>query len=291
MTGARLTIAIPLHGGERWIEGICDTVSNAPPWSRIVISDASHLDDAAGKLEDRYRSDPRVMVRTRPDKLHWTQHTDLLLREADTEYFCWMPQDDLIEPDDYFESLVSSLDRNPDRALAFPTVYRKATIGRLRRRPIGEVAYREPPFLLGEEDAPKEAVRMLREWNMALSCWRGVFRRSLARPVPMTDDCADLIWVFSLALAGNFIHVRRARYLKRFHRGSALHSMPWEGMSSAMDLYRREIDARIGSDPELAAQVAREVRRYLPRHRFGRLAHRFRPVGAFALNRPRPVYE
>ena len=289
--GPRLTIAIPLHGGARWLDGIADTLAKAPPWSRIVLSDASHLDDAIERLEQSYRTDHRVEVVSRPGTLDWVQHANLLLEEAETEYFCWMPQDDLVNPPGYFELLVAALDGNPDRVLAFPTVLRKATTGRLRKRPAGEVAYAPPPFELGQSPPEVEAIRMLQEWNMALGCWRGVFRRELARPVPETSDCADLVWVFSMALAGNFIAVEEARYLKRFHRGSAMHSMRWQGMAEAMDLYRKEVETRIGKDPETAEFVLGEVRRYLNRHRWEQIAHRLRPLGAFALNRPRPVLE
>ncbi len=85
-----------------------------------------------------------------------------------------------------------------DRILASCRVFRDATTGRLRKRPIGEVAYRPPPIELGQASPAEEAIRMLREWNMALACWTGVFRTDQARPIPETDDCADLVWTFSM---------------------------------------------------------------------------------------------
>ncbi|MCB0870400.1 MAG: glycosyltransferase family 2 protein [Solirubrobacterales bacterium] len=288
----RLTIAIPVHAGSKWIDGIIDTVSKAPEWSRVVISDATHRDDAIGKLAEVFRDDQRVEVISRPESLDWIGHANRLLAEAGTEYFCWMPQDDVVSPNGYFELLVSALDRNPDRVLAFPTVVRKATVGRFRKRPVGEVAYQPPPIEPGQSDPAEEALRMLTEWNLALGCWRGVFRTAVARPAPETTDCADLIWAFSMALAGNFIGVEDARYLKRFHRGSALHSMRWQGMSSAMDLYRTEVEARLGSDPDEVERVMTEVHRYLRfRHRLIMFTLRYRPLAAFTLNRPRPVLE
>lgn len=286
-----LTIAIPLHGGERWIDGVVDTVEKAPAGSRIVISDATHLDTAARSLSAIFRNDSRVEVISRPQTVGWIEHANLLMAEATTPYFCFHPQDDLVYPSNYFDLLVSALEENPERILAFPTVVRKATTGRFRKRSLGEVAYRPAPIEFGEDAAVIEAVRMLQEWNMALGCWRGVFRLDRARPVPDTNDCADLIWVFSMALAGHFNPVPEARYLKRLHRGSALHAMRWQGMSKALDLYRVEVEARIGSDPRLAEQVLAEVRRYLSRHRLSMVARPLFPLGAFLLNRPRAVYE
>lgn len=287
----RLTIAIPLHCGEKWIEGIIDTVAKAPELSRVILSDASHQDDAIERLAEIYRADDRVEVISRPETLGWVQHSNLLLEEAETEFFCWMPQDDLVAPAGYFEMLVASLDQNPDRILAFPTVLRKATKGRLRKRPVGEVPFRPPPLELGRAGPAEEAVRMLREWNLALGCWRGVFRTREARPIPMTDDCADLVWTFSMALAGNFVRVEPARYVKRFHHGSAHRQMRWQGMSATVDLYRAEVEARLGSDPALAEKVMNEVCRYLHRHRLTMVTATLRPLAALALDRPRPIFE
>ena len=287
----RLTIAIPIHAGAKWIDGILDTVSKAPEWSRIVISDATHRDDAVGRLAETLGDDRRVEVKSRPEKLDWIRHANLLLAEAETPFFCWMPQDDMVSPD-YFELLVSALDEYPDRVLAFPTVVRKVTKGRLRTRAVGEIPYPPPPIELGEARPEEEAVRLLNEWNLALGCWRGVFRTSVARPAPATVDCADLVWAFSMALAGNFIEVEEARYLKRFHRGSALHSMRWQGMSSAMNLYRVEVEARLGTNPARVDPVMAGVQRYLRfKHRLIMYTLRLRPLAALALDRPRPALE
>lgn len=287
----RLTIAIPIHAGARWIDGILDTISKAPDWSRIVISDGTHRDDAADQLAELCRDDDRVEVVSRPGTLDWIQNANLLLEEAATEYFCWMPQDDLVDPDSYFELLVDALDHNPGRVLAFPTVSRKMKVGWWRNRSLGEVAYRSPPFELGCAPPEEEALRMLKEWNPALGCWRGVFRTREARPAPSTNDSADLIWAFSMALAGNFIEVGQARYLKRFHRGSALRSMRWQGRSKAMGLYRAEVEARLGPDPAAVERVMSEVGGFLYRHRVNMALYPMIRAGSVALNRPRPVLE
>ncbi|HMU27643.1 MAG TPA: hypothetical protein PK038_07800, partial [Solirubrobacterales bacterium] len=83
-----------------------------------------------------------------------------------------------------------------------------------------------------------------------------------------------------------------ARYLKRFHRGSALHSMRWQGMSSAMNLYRVEVEARLGTNPARVDPVMAGVQRYLRfKHRLIMYTLRLRPLAALALDRPRPALE
>jgi hypothetical protein len=256
-----------------------------------VISDASNLDDSADRLADRFRSDSKVSVVKRGGERAWVSHANLLLEESDTELFCWMPQDDLVLSSAYFENLVDALDRNPDRVLAFPSVCRRVKQGWLAGREPEPAPYRRPPIVLGSEPPDVEAVKLLRSWNMALGCWRGVFRRRLARPIPETADCPDLIWTFSLALEGNFVEVPEAGYLKRLHRDSALHSMAWQGAGTAEALYRAEVSSRMSRDPERGAQIMVEVRRHLRRHRFLRQEMAARRVGAALLGKPRPIYE
>ncbi len=286
----RLTIAIPLHGGARWIEGVRDTVSKAPAWSRVVISDASRLDDTADRLAEIYRSDPRVSVVSRAVTVGWVEHANQLLEEASTELFCWMPQDDLVSPDNYFEILVSALDDDPERVLAFPTVVRRISKGWARRREPGPAPFRSPPTDLGGKPAGAAAVKLLRAWNLGLA-WRGVFRTTAARRIPDTSFCPDVLWAFSMALAGNLAWVPEARYLKRYHRGSALHSMDWQGMESAKRLYRTEVEARLGDEPERARRVMKDVSRFLALYQFRSQYMQLRSLAAGMLGVSRTAYE
>ncbi len=257
----------------------------------MVISDASGLDGSPERLARIFAGDDRVEVVRRDTELNWIEHCNLLLREATTEYFCWMPQDDLVSPEGYFDLLTAALDNNPDRVLAFPTVLRRVSEGRLRRREVEPLAYRRPPIELGRRPPEAEAVDLLRRWNMGLGCWRGVFRSELARAIPETDAAADLIWAFSMALSGYFIEVPEARYLKRLHNGSAHRRMRWQGKQEARRLYEAEVRARIADSPERRAGILNAVDSHLMRHRYVRSTHRVRSAGAFILKGRRPVLE
>ncbi len=288
---ARLTVAIPLHEAAPWMEGIEEIVSRVPDWARVIISDASGLDDSVERLAVTYAADPRVSVINRDKCLDWREHANLLLAEADTEMFCWMPQDDLVSPDSYFESLVEALDSQPGKSLAFPRVMKRVTTGRVLRREVGLVSFPSPPICLGTDSAESEALEMLDRWNIAMA-WRGVFRRKLARPIPPTTDAPDLIWTFSMALAGNFIEVPEARYLKRFHRQSAHRTvMRRESASRVAALYRDEVDARFGEEPERRDAVLAELRPVLARRRRARMVRPLRRARRFAANTPRVVFE
>ncbi|MEX1219075.1 MAG: glycosyltransferase family A protein, partial [Solirubrobacterales bacterium] len=119
----KLTIAIPIHQAERWIPGIIENVAKAPEWSRVVISDASGLDDSAARLEGLFGGNPIVQIVKRRDHLDWVAHCNLLLEEAETDYFCWLPQDDILMSDRYFERLAGALDEDFRVAVAVPEVH------------------------------------------------------------------------------------------------------------------------------------------------------------------------
>lgn len=285
-----MTIAIPLHGAEPWIRGIRDTVAKAPPWSRVVISDASHLDDSAARLRELYADDEWVTVVSRPGSTGWCEHANRLLEEADTEYFCWMPQDDLLHPDGYFDLMVSALDDNPERSLAFPSIYKRVTRGRFLKREIAPVRFPSPPLKLGQSPPVAEALAMLDSWNLGLA-WRGVFRTRLARPLPPIDDAPDQIWTFSMALAGSLVEVPDAIYLKRFHRQSAHRRMTIEPPSRLTGLFRSEIEVRLANDPVLASTTVAEVDRLLKRRHLRRRVEPVARAWRFASNQPRVVFE
>ena len=286
-----LTIAIPLHGGRRWLDTVIANVSRAPARSTVVISDASNLDDAPALLARHFAGDGRVSVIERQQPLDWIAHANLLLAESRTEYFCWMPQDDLVLPDDYFELLAGTLDRHPDRVLAFPTVLRRVRRGRLRAREADPLPYRRPPIELGCRPPEEEAADLLRKWNMGLGCWRGVFRRDVARPIPRTDDSADLVWTFSMALAGHFIEVPEARYLKRLRRDSTHRQMRWQGREHARRLYEAEVEARLVDSPGRMATTMKQVDRHLAWHRHFRTMRSLRSAAAFVVEGRRPIFE
>lgn len=286
----RLTIAIPLHGAERWIDTVIANVGRAPASCRVVISDASGVDDAVERLDRIFADDERVSVVKRDTTLDWIAHANLLLDEASTEYFCWLPQDDLVSTQGYFELLVEALDENPDQVLAFPTVMRRISKGMFRRRELEPAAFRPPPDLPAGQPVEAAAVRLLQHWNLGLA-WRGVFRTARARQIPSTSFCPDVLWSFSMVLAGGLVWVPEALYLKRFHRGSAHRSMDWEGMETAQRLYRVELESRLGDEPPRIDLAMTGVSRYLRLYRFRRQYMWLKHVGAGVLGTARTLEE
>jgi hypothetical protein len=206
-------------------------------------------------------------VLVRDHQLDWIDHMNLLLSESVATYFCWLPQDDLVGPGggEYFELLLAALDEDPAAVLAFPAVWRRITSGRLNRRPAGELPYRPPPFPLGRDSPQDEAVALLARWNLGFA-WRGIFRRSAARPIPRTRTSADAIWTYSMALSGHLVEVPDAKYLKRFHPGSAHLTMEAESLAVMQAAYRAEVLARTDPGPERQRVLGRTRRAVLRSH-------------------------
>jgi hypothetical protein len=307
----KLTIAIPLHRAGRWVENVCSVVEKAPEWSEVVVSDATHEDDAIDRLGERFGDDPRVVFRRREKRLDWREHCNLLLAESEAEYFCWMPQDDAVGPDDYFALLVAALEADEDAVLAFapssiPLRRGRGSPLRVRRNlylpvPRADVPRREaklidirPPRTLALSHAPPEddALWMLEHWPIAI-VWRGVVRRRLARPIPANEssDHTDSLWSFSIALAGQLICVEGARYFKRFHQTSAHQGFkPWRPWDQA-NLYRTEVEARLGAGSERSEKVLTELEGFYRRRRRWQVRNAIGKLWGWITDEPRIAVE
>ncbi len=242
---SRLTIAIPIHRAERWIPGILENVSRAPEWSQVVISDASGLDDSAARLEELLAGSPNVKVVTRGERLDWVAHCNLLLEEAVTEFFCWLPQDDILMSDRYFEPLVESLNRDPGVAVALPAVFSVHGRGRFHPRP--EFLVRRRSVLRAERDGGGVDFSIASRPPGSLGViWKGTFRRSMARPMPVVRQgtFSDVAWAFSMALAGGIVEVPDAIYLKRLHSQSATYLTKQTSGADLLEALVGEANAR-----------------------------------------------
>ena len=301
----RLTIAIPLHRAGRWVENVCGVIEKAPEWSEVVLSDTTHSDDALERLEEKLGDDPRVVFRRREERLDWREHCNLLLEESEAEFFCWMPQDDAVGPDGYFDLLVAALDADEDAVLAFAPVAFGVRRGRgnplnarrniyvdiLRKSvPRGEVKMIEvtPAITLGEQPPEDDALWMLENWVIALA-WRGVFRRDIARPIPTAGDQrhTDSPWTFSIALAGHFTLVEDARYFKRYYRESAHQGFGLWSSSDQSALFRTEVEARLGEGSDRSERVLRELAGFYRRNESQQSRRALRRVTGWLTDQPR----
>jgi hypothetical protein len=293
----RLTIAIPIHQAARWITGIVENVSRAPTWSRVVISDASGLDDSAARLKELLAESPNVRVVTRNQRLDWVTHCNLLLEEAETDFFCWLPQDDILMSDDFFEQLVGAFHERPELAVAVPAVFSVHGRGRLRRRP--EFLFRRRRVTKARQDGGGVDFAVASANSDAPGSlgliWKGVFRRSLARPMPTVSHgtSSDIAWAFSMAIAGEIVEVPEAGYLKRQHRQSATYLTDRTTDFELLELLLAEVSARFPDDVEARARASQSAGQVASSVATGwsSMPGSFRKVLNRLANKPRPFFE
>lgn len=203
---------LPLHQAGRWQRVIEDNLAAMPAAARILISDATGVDDTLDQLEQAHRGDPRVGFLRPAVSAGWREHCNALLAEVQTPLAAFMPQDDSITPG-HFEALVAIHDQRPDTAVSFGLVKAQNI------EPGGGAAMLERlPYRPGERPAWQEAVSAAFQWNPGIA-FRGVVRMSLAKPIAPTDRdrFADLVWVFGMALHGHLVELPEVTYLKRMH--------------------------------------------------------------------------
>jgi hypothetical protein len=314
----RLTIAIPLHQAAQWVENVASVGEKAPEWSEVVLSDATHEDDALERLEERFGAEggvagnergATVIFRRRAERLDWREHCNLLLEESEAEYFCWMPQDDAVGPDEYFDLLVGALEEDREAVLAFapsivPVRRGRGSPLRVRRNfylpvPRSDLPRRgsrlisvEPPRTLGDAVPEEDALWLLENWPIAIT-WRGVVRRSRARPIPADDssDHTDSLWSFSTALAGKLVLVEEASYFKRYYRGSAHQGFsPWRPQDQST-LYRAEVEARLGAGTERAEWVWQHLEGFFRRRERGEVRRALGKIRNWLVDEPRIAVE
>ena len=202
------------------------------PWQRkeveVIISDRHRLDDTLDVLRAEWGHDSRFRFFASDDGLNWVEHMNLLLREAQGDYFRWMPHDHCF-PAGCLPPLVDRLERTPSVILAYgPT------------RAINAAGLRTPerdrlhsyPVAPGRHWTFQHSLDL--SWNgFCDGAFKGLFRRRdvmnaglLIRPTHGLVY-AERTWLFGVSLLGGLAEESSSIYLKRYHPDSV--SSTWRG--------------------------------------------------------------
>jgi hypothetical protein len=215
------TVAIPMHASAPFLDVISANIAALPADVQIILSDRTRVDDALDRLQRRHGEDPRIRF-VRGSGVGIIEHYNRLLREADGEYFMWMPHDDSF-PDGYVPRLRAALDEHPDANLAFGSVRLIDLEGRLV--PNGLRSYRDVPIELGRLSRVEEASYLLQHWSIwipfrGLMRRREVLRRRLFLRRGLTEYSHDDTWVFVMTVVAPIVSVPGVECEKRVHPGS-----------------------------------------------------------------------
>lgn len=237
---AGVTVAIPLHASQRWVENVEATVRGLPSSvDEVLVSDRTCRDDAAVELRERLADDDRVRVVREPLDLHWVDHCQLLIDSARGDLVTLMPHDDIFDPA-WVPVLSAALERHPRALLAY---------GRLD--PVREDGVTPVLGWLGPMPEPGviEGRRALHEFHRGHLgvAFRGLFRREavaaagirLRHPqwygAPGGYHLADQCWVLAMAVNGGVVYDGGTWTRKRVHDSSfiATHDGPSSGEPEA----------------------------------------------------------
>ena len=216
----KVVIGLPVYNSERFLPETLDSVAAQDhPNLEIVISDDASSDGTADICHDFARRDARWRVQRHPQRLGWIANYNSLLRHSTGDYFLWVPHDDLYDPA-YVGSLVALLEARPDAVLAYSTTLAIDEVGRVLRRFEGNAALGRATTRL------QRGLRYLR-WteDEKFIPFRGVVRSAAIRAVGGLERgpwgiYADDLWLYRLALRGDFVHEESPLCRKRIYRGS-----------------------------------------------------------------------
>jgi hypothetical protein len=216
------TVAIPMHASGPFIDVISANIAALPDDVEIILSDHTRVDDAIERLQELHGGDHRLRFVRESDGIGIIDHYNRLLREANGDYFMWMPHDDTFPPE-YVPLLRAALDSNPDSNLAFGSLRPIDLDGKLIRDKVKECV--AVPIELGRLPRVEEASYLWQHWGIWIP-YRGLMRRRevlrhrLFLRRGLQEYWHDITWVFAMTVLAPIVEVPECACEKRFHPDS-----------------------------------------------------------------------
>lgn len=218
---ARVTVGLPVHNGERYLEAALESILGQDLGAlRVIVADNGSTDGTEAICRRATARDQRVQYHRSPMNRGATWNYNRLVAMADTEYFKWAAHDDLLEPS-FLSACIDELDRAPRAVLAYPRTVLIDGAGNV-------VDERFEDGLDLRSVAPEE------RWSRYLAhpgeqhAVFGVMRTSDLRRTGLIANCwgGDVVLLASLALRGAFHEVPDRLFKRRYHAGSSMVSNP-----------------------------------------------------------------
>jgi hypothetical protein len=216
MNDALLSILIPLHRSQRFIDVTARNIAALHRRFRLVISDATVEDDTLAQLQGMFADAPGIVWLGKRDLGGgWVNHYNDLRERSQTPYFAWLAHDDEAGCG-YYDACLAALEA--DRRLFGAVGHCVAVRGDGLRR-ISQPLVADAPALAGIEPSAED---FLLYWNLGI-LFRAVFRKSMTLPVAHTterDEWADIVWAYGLCVEHPFAQLPFVTYHKRYYRES-----------------------------------------------------------------------
>ncbi len=229
----RLTIGLPVHNGERFLEAAATAVLDQTYTDfELVICDDGSTDGTADICARLMARDRRVRLVLRSANSGAAGNFNAAFAQCRTELFKWAADDDLHDPT-YLERCVAALDAEPRAALAHTRARSIAVDGSIMRPDWGE-----RPELGSSDPVERFRAAMARPCNpIPLQMFAVMRTEILARTgllVPIPDF--DRALVAELALHGRFIEVPETLFAHQEHDKRMGHNLSGDSRSASRQL-------------------------------------------------------
>lgn len=210
-----ITVCIPAYQAEDFIvETVSSVLGQTHTDLKLVIAidpPANGSPDKTAEALSDLSGDKRLRVYQNPQRLGWAENCNSLLQYVNTEYFIFLPHDD-IWATTYLEILLSALESSPEAAVAYSDTIR---------------FFASPPVRISMTMTPNASrARHLLDFliqGTEAQVWRGLTRTSslsVTYGFPIDKHKGFLVeceYALALYLAGSVVHVPRVLYFKRIY--------------------------------------------------------------------------
>jgi glycosyltransferase involved in cell wall biosynthesis len=204
-----VTLGVPAYRGERFIAETLASVQRQTHHDLHVLVSVDGPDPATEEACRPFLDDPRFQLVVQPANRGWVANFNWLVDRADTAFWCYMQQDDLLEPT-YLEALVAAARSHPDAAVVYSDMQ---TFGD-REQPV------TMPSVGGSSSGRQ--LTLIYDHHAAVAL-RGICRLQGLRDAgrlrtnDVDDFASDTVWLSAMARAGELVRVPETLYRKRFH--------------------------------------------------------------------------
>ncbi|MEX1108784.1 MAG: glycosyltransferase family 2 protein [Dongiaceae bacterium] len=214
-----VTICVPVYQAASFVdETLAHIAAQSHHKLRILVSIDLSDDESAAHCS-KFAADPRFDIVVQTERRGWIDNINSLIKRVETDDYCLIPHDDLIEPG-YIAALRAALDRRPQAAVAYTDIqgFGALTGWAIQKPIVGARFDRVMTFLSQHFDAV---------------AFRGLVRRSRAgndlalKSNPFNGYAADTLWMLQVLQHGNLVRVRSEPghgYRKRYRVGSQHHN-------------------------------------------------------------------
>lgn len=219
MSSPRVSIGVPVHDGEAYLDAALDSIRRQTFTDfEVIISDNCSADSTPHVARQHARADARIRYLRQPENLGAAPNFNEVFGHARGSYFKWAAHDDLLHPE-YLEACVRALDSHPEAVLAFP-----------RAEVIDGRGHTVEHYEVHLATDPSSKLRRFRDllltWHRCYEIF-GVMRTEALRNTALLDTYwgADRTLLQELALQGPFVEVPRRLFYPRWHATQSITAM------------------------------------------------------------------